>query len=113
MNGRIRLTRKLVLEGRLSLPDGTGGLLVAWQALGTVWANVVARAGREDFIAGQFRPRVKYRILVRAAPVGAPSRPCPDQRFREGDRVFNILTVAEHDLSGRHLEIEAEEGVLP
>jgi head-tail adaptor len=57
--------------------------------------------------------RVKYRMLLRAAPVGAPSRPRPEQRLREGARVFNILTVAEHDPAGRWLEIIAEEGVLP
>jgi head-tail adaptor len=50
---------------------------------------------------------------VRAAPVGAASRPRADQRLREGDRVLDILTVAEHDGSGRYLEIQAEEGVRP
>ena len=84
-----------------------------WAPVGTLWADVRPRGGREEFIAGQPRPRVKYRVLVRAAPVGAPSRPRADQRFREGARVFNILTVAEHDFGGRYLEIVAEEGVLP
>ena len=55
---------------------------------------------------------MRYRIVVRGAPVGAPSRPRPEQRLREGGRVFYILTVAEHDADGRYLEIVAEEGVL-
>lgn len=113
MSTRIRLSRRLILEARQSLPDGLGGYLVSWKQLGTLWADVLAWTGREDFIAGQARPRVKFRILVRATPVGAPSRPRPDQRFREGDRVFNILTGAEADPQGRYLEISAEEGVLP
>jgi SPP1 family predicted phage head-tail adaptor len=113
VSATVSLSRRLVLEARQSVADGSGGYAVTWQPLGTVWADVVARTGREDFIAGQARPRVKYRILVRGAPIDAPSRPRPDQRFRDGPRVFNILTVAEQDAGGRYLEIFAEEGVLP
>ena len=113
MTGEVNLSRRLVLEARESLPDGSGGFIVTWREVGTVWADLAARTGREDFVAGQARPRVEYRIMVRGAPAGAPSRPRPDQRFREGERVFNILTVAESDRSGRYLEIRAEEGVLP
>jgi head-tail adaptor len=65
------------------------------------------------FIAGRRGPRVKYRILVRTAPVDAPSRPRPQQRLRDGARVFHILTVTESDATGRYLEIVAEEGLLP
>ncbi|MBA3325184.1 MAG: head-tail adaptor protein [Rhodobacteraceae bacterium] len=108
----VRLSRRLTLEERASAPDGSGGHAVTWRALGVLWAEVSGRGGREDFI-GQATPRVRMRILVRGAPVGAPSRPRADQRFREGMRVFDILTVAEHDATGRYLEIAAEEGVLP
>ncbi len=94
-------------------PDGSGGYIATWTPLGTLWADVAARSGREDFVAGEITPRVKYRILVRAAPVGATSRPRPDQRFRDGERVFNILTVAEADPRALYLDISAEEGVLP
>ena len=52
------------------MPDGSGGYAEDWVPLGTIWADVRPRGGREDFIAGRPRPRVKYRILVRAAPVG-------------------------------------------
>jgi head-tail adaptor len=107
----VKLSRKLVLEARDVQPDGSGGFVAGWTALGTVWADVRARAGREDFVAGRAVPRTRYRILVRGAPVGAPSRPRPEQRFRDGARVFDILTVAEHDAGGRLLEIQAEEGV--
>ena len=109
----VRLLRRLVLEARESVADGSGGYVVAWAPQGTLWADVSVRSGREDFVAGQARPRVRYRILVRAAPVGAASRPRADQRLREGERVFDILTVAEHDVAGRYLEILAEEGVRP
>ncbi len=102
-----------MLEERVSACDGSGGFAVSWRPLGALWAEVTVRRGHEDFVAGQARPRVKYRIVVRGAPVGVPSRPRPDQRFREGMRIFDILTVAEADPAGRFLEILAEEGVLP
>lgn len=107
----MRLLRRLELEGRHSLPDGAGGASVEWIPLGVLWADVTARSAREDFVGGGAAPRVRYRILVRAAPVGAHSRPAPDQRLREGGRTFDILTVAEHDAGARYLEIIAEEGV--
>lgn len=110
MKTAVSLTRKLVLEERRSAPDGAGGFFVSWVALGTLWAQVTPRSGTE-FIAGlTLRSRVLHRIIVRAVPPGAPSRPRPEQRFREGGRVFDILSVTEADLSARYLEIEAEEG---
>jgi head-tail adaptor len=109
----VNLSRRLVLEERELEADGSGGYAVVWVARGTLWADVAARGGREEFVGGQPRPRARYRILVRAAPVGAASRPRPEQRFREGPRVFDILTVGEHDARGAFLEILAEEGVLP
>jgi head-tail adaptor len=105
------LSRRLTLETRVATPDGAGGFAIAWQALGTLWADVRAKSAREETVGGQPRPRVEHRIVVRAAPYGAPSRPRPDQRLREGPRVFDILAVTERD--GRFLEILAEEGIEP
>jgi head-tail adaptor len=108
----VRLLRRLVLEEPQRTPDGAGGFATSWTPVGTLWADVTARTSREELIAGAGRPRVRYRIVVRGAPAGSASRPRPDQRLREGGRVFSILTVAERDADGRHLEILAEEGVL-
>jgi head-tail adaptor len=113
MSGGVRLLRRLVLEAPEREADGSGGYAEAWRPLGTLWADVRPRGGREEFIAGRPRPRVKYRILVRNAPVEAPSRPRPQQRLRDGARVFRVLTVAESDATGRYLEVIAEEGLLP
>jgi head-tail adaptor len=107
------LARRLVLEERVAVPDGSGGFASVWQPLGALWAEVTARTAREDFLAAQPRPRVFVRILVRGSPVGSPSRPRPDQRLREGERIFTILAVAEADPAGRFLEVHAEKGVLP
>jgi len=108
----LRFSRRLVLEARERAADGAGGFSSSWRPLGALWAEVRAASGREDFVAAAPAPRVRYRIIVRGAPVGAPSRPQPGQRLREGVRVFDILTVTEHDAAGFRLEIIAEEGVL-
>ncbi|WP_377506394.1 head-tail adaptor protein [Octadecabacter sp. R77987] len=103
------LNRRLVLEAPVRVADGAGGYTQSWQALGTHYAEVTARTGREKAGVAVPLSRVAYRIVVRAGLVGASSRPLPEQRFRDGSRVFNILAVAEADASGRYLTCTAEE----
>ncbi|MDW3221787.1 MAG: phage head closure protein [Paracoccaceae bacterium] len=98
-----RLNRKLILEDPQMAPDGSGGFVETWQALGTLWAQVVARSGRETAQSGASISAVSYRIIVRGAPDGAPNRPKPEQRFRDGERFFMIQAVAEDDADGRYI----------
>jgi head-tail adaptor len=106
-----RLNRALQLEALARVPDGAGGYGDAWAAVGTLWAEVRPGTGRGVVTDPVAVSVAAYRITVRAAPVGAPSRPRPDQRFREGVRVFRILAVAEADAEGRFLTCFAEEEV--
>ncbi len=112
MSGSVHLNRKLVLEDPVRVDDGAGGHTETWTVLGTVWASVKAGSGRE--YASQFvtLSKVPYRIIVRAAPEGAASRPKPDQRFVDGSRVFRILAVSEHDSRGHYLMCHSREEVL-
>lgn len=105
------LNRRLVLEEAQRVADGAGGYATEWAALGTLWAEVTAGTGAER--AGEFvtLSSVSYRITVRGAPPGAPSRPRPDQRLREGARVFRILAVTEADARGAYLTCFAREEV--
>ena len=107
---RGKLNRKLVLEERTRLPDGMGGFSESWVAKGEIWANLDARGAVERQVGGRTLSATKFRIITRAAPFGADSRPRPDQSFREGGRRFDILAVSEYDDAGRFLEIWAEEG---
>lgn len=108
----ITLNRKLVLEEPQRVSDGAGGFTEVWVALGVLWAEVRAGTGREREAAGLFTvSTVPYRITVRAAPPGAPSRPKPDQRFRDGERLFRIMAVTERDSRGMYLECFAREEV--
>jgi len=105
-----KLNRRLDLEERVVTPDGSGGFSTAWQKLGTLPAQLLARSGRERFIGGRVVSGTSFRITVRAAPFGAVSRPRPDQRFRDGARTYAILAVAESNKSDLYLECWAEEG---
>ncbi|MEM9228848.1 MAG: head-tail adaptor protein [Pseudomonadota bacterium] len=110
MNGPV-LSRKLVLEDRIAVADGMGGQSILWTALGTLWGEMTPGTGRSELVSGREVPRQPWRIVVRAAPVGAPSRPRAEQRLREGTRVFNILSVAERNDDARFLTLYAEEGL--
>ncbi|WP_102224347.1 head-tail adaptor protein [Acidimangrovimonas sediminis] len=107
----VRLNRRLVLETAARAGDGHGGFRSGWTALGTVWAELRPGTGRESFGEAVTYARVPYRVIVRAAPPGAPARPVPGQRFREGVRIFTILAVAEMDAAGNFLTCFAREEV--
>lgn len=107
-----RLNRRLDLEAPVGVPDGSGGYVVTWQTLGTLWAEVTARTGRDALSAAAPVSAVSYKIFVRAAPVGAPNRPKPDQRFREGSRLFHIVAVTDGDTESQYLTCYATEEVV-
>ncbi|MFW8634277.1 head-tail adaptor protein [Cribrihabitans pelagius] len=113
MSGRTqtRLTRRLVLEDPQRSSDGAGGFTEAWVARGTLWAGVKALSGRTGAREGASVSLQRYRITLRAAPAGSAARPRPDQRFRDGSRVFRIDAVAESDPDGRYLTCFATEEV--
>lgn len=106
-----RLNRKLVLEAPVQVPDGAGGFAETWTALGTLWGAVNLGGGREGRAAGLSVSTMSYRITVRAAPDGAPSRPMPGQRFVDGARRFRIFAVGEADAGVQYLTCFAREEV--
>lgn len=107
------LNRSLVLEAPVKIADGAGGYTRDWEALGVLWAEVKAGSGREKAQSAATLSRVSYRITVRAAPYGAPSRPVAGQRFRDGARVFEIYAVAERGVDAAYLTCHAQEEVAP
>ena len=107
-----KLNRKLELEELDRVPDGMGGFTESWVSKGALWVNLDARGASERLVGARTLPVTKFKIVTRAAPYGADSRPRPDQRFREGSRVFDIRAVSELDEAGHYLEIWAEEGRL-
>ncbi len=106
------LSRRLTLETPASIPDGAGGFEPIWTVLGVHWAEVATRKGRE--ITGLSAPvsRTPVTITVRAAPHGDLARPRPEQRFRDGQRLFTIRAVRETDAQGLYLACDADEEVI-
>lgn len=111
MTAAPNLSRALVLETPVVTTDAAGGFVTSWQGIGTLWAEIRAGAGRERFAVLGPSGEVTLRILVRAARPGSDMRPRPDQRFREGTRIFRIIAVAEADVQGRYLICTAREEV--
>ena len=105
------LNRALILETPERVPDGAGGFQTFWTAIGLHWAHVDTRSAGEVAGVGSAVSVVKMRITVRGAPVGAPSRPKPEQRFREGDRLYQIQAVTDADRDGRYLTCHVTEEV--
>ena len=104
-----RLSRRLVLEAPTRVPDGAGGFTCTWAALGTLWADLVPGTPRLSDRPGAAEQRLPLRVTLRGAASGAPSRPVPGQRFREGARLYAIQSVAEADPDGRFLLCLAHE----
>jgi head-tail adaptor len=107
-----RLNRQLTLEAPQRADDGQGGFDITWQPLGTLWAEVTARVGRETRMEEAPVSLANYRIVVRGAPVGDPARPVPGQRFRQDARVFHVHAVVETDADARFLTCFSSEEIV-
>lgn len=105
------LRRRLLLEAPERIPDGAGGFAESWLTLGEVWAEVTPLQGREVASGGVSLSQSGQRIVLRASPEGSSMRPRPDQRLREGARIFTILAVTERDQGGRFLTCITREEV--
>ena len=110
MSGPI-LNRKLKLEEPQLTADGAGGFVTTWVELGELWAEIKASTGREKAAEFVTVSSIAFRITVRGAPHGAPSRPKPEQRFRAGSRYFRIQAVTESDESAQFLVCFAQEEI--
>lgn len=107
-----RLNRRLTLESPARASDGSGGFIESWTPLGVLWAAVIPRTGKESTSSGAPVSSVSYKIVVRGAEAGAVERPVPEQRFRDGTRLFLIRAVTEQDSNGRFLVCFADEEVV-
>ncbi|MGB0853834.1 MAG: head-tail adaptor protein [Pikeienuella sp.] len=105
-----RLTTRVVLEERVASPDGAGGEGDHWTAVGVHFIALLARSAAEGQTGLREHGAVSYRATLRHAPHGSAARPRPDQRFREGERIFNILGVADADDRKQWLTCWLEEG---
>ena len=106
-----QLNRRLVLEEAARVADGAGGFTEAWLEIGQLWAALKPGTGREKIGGTLALSAVPYEVVTRAAPFGSAARPRPDQRFRDGARLFRILAVADEDAERRYLTCHCVEEV--
>lgn len=104
-----KLSQRLTLEVPVRSSDGGGGWQVSWTALGTHWAELRPVGADERVSGGREVARVTHRVRVRSVPPGSARRPKPEQRFRQGERIFAIRGVAEADHRGAYLICWVEE----
>lgn len=83
-----RLDTRLVLEASVDTPDGGGGSIGGWAAIGEIWASVAPVTGGERFVSDALRAQVSHRITIRyRADVTTALR------LRDGTRVYRIGAV--------------------
>lgn len=104
--------RRMALEGRVTTPDGAGGFVAGWQKRGELWAAFAPAQMGTGQEAGQPSAAPRYRVTLRAAPVGSPRRPVAGERLVEGARRFDILAVSESALGAGWLTLLVEEEVM-
>lgn len=110
MPDTLRLSRRFILEEPADAPDGGGGWTRVWSELGVLWGELTPVSASELIAGSRESSRITHRIAVRAKTESAPSRPRPNQRFRLGERVFNIRAVYESQGGFRYLTCLVEEG---
>lgn len=105
------LRTRFGLERPVASADGAGGETISWAQAGILWGALEPLSGREQGSDGASLSRVRYRVRLRGAPVGAPSRPGVRDRLRAGVRCFEITAVREGDPAARFLICDVVEEV--
>lgn len=98
------MRHRLALEEAAATPDGAGGAIVSWSPVAEVWAAIRPRSGTERVEADGLMGRVTHEITIRYRPDVAPR-----QRFRQGDRIFDITSVIDAEEAHRFLTCLVEE----
>lgn len=65
MTAAGKLRERVTIERPVRTPDGAGGADVTWEALATVWAEVVALGGTEAALGERMEARAPHRVTIR------------------------------------------------
>jgi SPP1 family predicted phage head-tail adaptor len=98
------LRHRLALEQLERVDDGGGGFTESWAAVATLWCDLRPVAGSETVEAGRLAGTVSHEISLRYR-LGV----VPAMRFRDGARVFHIVSVINVDERNRWLKCLTEE----
>ena len=100
------LNRRLTLEAPVESADGAGGVVREFETVATLWAEVMPVSAARAIEAERAGARITHRIGMRFTD-DITTR----HRFRDGERVFRIVSLRDRDGRKRFLAIEAEETV--
>jgi SPP1 family predicted phage head-tail adaptor len=99
-----RMSRRLLLEAPVDVPDGAGGLTRTYETVAAVWARVEWLSGEERWRAGRPEQAVSHRITLRwRAGIDA------GQRLRDAGQIFDIRAAGDPDGGRRRLVCLVEE----
>lgn len=107
MTNAGRLNQRLMLEAPVETADGAGGVTRTYESVATLWAAVTPVSAREETAAAQRGMNITHRIALRFS-ADITSR----HRFRDGARIFRIVSLRDRDGRRRFLQIEAEERAI-
>jgi SPP1 family predicted phage head-tail adaptor len=98
------LRHRLALEAPVESADGAGGVTRSYSVVATLWAEVMPVSAARALEAERLGGRITHRICIRFSD-DITTR----HRFRDGVRVFRIVSLRDRDGRKRFLSIEAEE----
>ena len=98
------LKHRLVLEQVIETSDGSGGAIITWSEVATLWASIDSVHAAMRHLAQQSKEAITHRITMRFR--GDISS---GWRFRKGNRIFKIITVRDLDETVRYLVCRTEE----
>jgi SPP1 family predicted phage head-tail adaptor len=98
------LRHRLVLEAPVESADGAGGVVRSYSTAATLWAEVTQVSAARALEAERLGARITHRIVIRFSD-DITTR----HRFRDGARIFRIVSLRDRDGRKRFLTIEAEE----
>ena len=98
------LRRRLTLEAPSRSGDEGGAAAITWSAIGSVWAAVIPRIGREIVTADGQAARVTHEIEIRWRDDVTAA-----MRFRDGVAIYAIHAVHQRDELRRRLVCLVEE----
>ncbi|MEM8749412.1 MAG: phage head closure protein [Pseudomonadota bacterium] len=93
-----KLNRRVLLEEKIEIPDGCGGLDTSWTTVAEVWAMLQPLVPRSFEEADQLSEEQRQAITIRYR-----SDVASGWRITESGRHFEILTVHDPDERQRYL----------
>jgi SPP1 family predicted phage head-tail adaptor len=105
------LNRRVTFQSRSTGQDSTGGQLLTWVDVVTVWAGIQPLSGRELFAAQAVNSEVTHLIKVRYQVQFVNPKVVAAMRMVYNGRIFNLHASMIIEERNREVQIMASEGL--